>query len=77
MNAYDALKSAGAIAGVPMYKIGRELGKPDSYVSNGMARGSSPRCNTMAAMAEVCGYRLALVPVCSLPDDALVIDPAE
>ena len=36
MEAYEALKEAGNRVGVPMYKIGRALGKPDSYVSNGI-----------------------------------------
>lgn len=77
MDAYEALKRAGAIAGVSMNKVGRALGKPDSYVSNGVARGSSPQCNTMASMAAVCGYSLALVPSDAVPDDAFVIDPKE
>ena len=79
MDAYEALKEAGDRSGVPMYKIGRALGKTDSYVSNGMARGSSPRCDTMAKMAEACGHSLALVPGGDLPDSALVIgkDPRE
>lgn len=73
MDAYEALREAGERSGVPMYKIGRALGKTDSYVSNGIARGSSPRCDTMAKMAEVCGHSLALVPHEDVPDSALVI----
>ncbi|MCR8907701.1 hypothetical protein NW198_03615 [Thermophilibacter sp. ET337] len=73
MEAYEALKEAGNRVGVPMYKIGRALGKPDSYVSNGITRGSSPRCDTMAKMAGVCGYGLALVPIQDMPESALVI----
>lgn len=75
MDAYEALKEAGERTGVPMYKVGRALGKTDSYVSNGVARGSSPRCDTMAKMAGVCGYGLALVPEADMPDSALVIGP--
>lgn len=77
MEAYEALKQAGAVAGVSMNKIGRALGKSDSYVAKGIARGSSPQCNTMASMAAVCGYSLALVPSDAVPGDALVIDPKE
>lgn len=74
MDAYEALKEAGARSGMPMYKVGRALGKTDSYVSNGIARGSSPRCDTMAKMAEVCGHELALVPSDDMPESALRID---
>lgn len=73
MQAFEALKEASEKSGVPMYKIGPAMGRPSSYVSTGMARGSSPRCDTMAKMAEVCGYALALVPTGDLPESALVI----
>ncbi|MEG2025140.1 MAG: hypothetical protein RRZ85_06290 [Gordonibacter sp.] len=51
------------------------MDKPDSYVSSAISRGSVPRCDTMARMADVCGYSLALVPRDAVPPDALVIDP--
>lgn len=73
MQAFEALKEASEKSGVPMYKIGPAMGKPASYVSTGMSRGSSPRCDTMAKMADVCGYSLALVPKADLPGSALVI----
>lgn len=76
MQAFEALREASERAGVPMYKIGPAMGKPASYVSTGMARGSSPRCDTMAKMAGVCGYGLALVPVEEMPESALVIGDA-
>lgn len=74
MDALDALKEAAARSGVPLRQIGRELGKPDNYVNNSISRGSVPRCDTMAKMAEVCGHSLALVPDGDLPDSALKID---
>lgn len=73
MDAYEALVRAGEKAGVPMYKIGPSIGKTRSYVSNGMARGSSPTCAKMAEMAGVCGYGLALVPLADMPGTAFVI----
>lgn len=79
MDAFDALKEAASRSGMPLRQIGRALGKPDNYVNNSMSRGSTPRCDTMAKMAEVCGHNLALVPSGDLPDSALVIgdDPRE
>lgn len=73
MDAFDALKEAASRSGKPLRQIGRELGKPDNYVNNSMSRGSTPRCDTMAKMAEVCGHSLALVPFEDVPDSALVI----
>lgn len=73
MDAYDALREAANREGVPLRQIGRELGKPDNYVNSAMSRGSVPRCDTMAKMAEVCGHSLALVPFEDVPDSALVI----
>lgn len=77
MEAFEALRIASGKADIPDYKIGPSMGKPASYVSNGRTRGSSPRCNTMAAMLEVCGYSLAAIPKTDIPDTALVIDPPE
>lgn len=77
MQAYDALKHAAKEAGVPLTHIGPAMGKPSTYVNNGITRGSSPQCNTMAAMLDVCGYKLAAVPHADVPDSALVIDPPE
>lgn len=77
MEAFEALRVASEQAGIPDYKIGPAMGKPTSYVSNGRTRGSSPRCNTMAAMLGVCGYSLAAIPHADVPDTALVIDPPD
>lgn len=77
MDAYDALKAAARESGVPIYKIGRALDKPDSYVSSAVSRGSIPRCDNMALMAGVCDYSLALVPSDDIPKNAFVIDPRE
>lgn len=77
MDAFEALQKAGDAKGITMYRVSKALGKPNSYISNSKSRGSSPKCDTMASMAEVCGYSLALIPSDNVPDDALVIDPKE
>lgn len=76
MDAYNALRVAADRGGVSLASIGRVMGRPDNYVSNNISRGSIPRCDTMARMADVCGYKLALVPPDELTEGALVIDPA-
>ena len=75
MESMDALRIAASRSDTSITSIGASMGKSDSYVSATASRGSVPRCDTMAAMADVCGYRLALVPRGDLPDTALVIDP--
>ena len=77
MEAYEALKEAAKRSDVPLYRIGREIGRNDAYVNSAMSRGSTPRCDTMAKMAAVCGHGLALVPVEDMPESALVIGGEE
>lgn len=76
MDAYSALRIAAERGGVSLARIGRVMGRPDNFVSNNISRGSIPRCDTMARMADVCGYKLALVPADELTTGALVIDPS-
>lgn len=75
MQAIEAVRTAAANSGTPITHIGRSMGKRDNYVSATTRRGSSPQCDTAAAMLEACGYALAAVPVDDLPPSALVIDP--
>ena len=76
MKAYEAVKRAAELAGVSLAKASRSLDKPDNYISNGAARGSTPKADTLAAMLGACGYVLAAVPAEDVPASALVVDPA-
>lgn len=75
MEAFEAIKAAAAAAGVPTTHIGPAMDKTPGYVANAAARGSAPRVDTMARMADVVGYALALVPSHDVPPGAIVIDP--
>ena len=75
MDAIDAVKTAAAVSGTPITHIGPAMGKGRNYVSAIALRGSSPQCNTAAAMLAACGYSLVVVPSDSVPAGALVIDP--
>lgn len=77
MQAIEAIKTAAARAGVPVTHIGPAMGKRANYVSSIASRGSSPQCDTAAAMLQACGYALAAVPADELTSSALVIDPAD
>lgn len=74
MYANDALKQAAATAGVPITHIGPALGKAPNYVNNSTSRGSTSRCDTMAAMLNVCSYVLVAVPREDVPATAIELD---
>ena len=75
MDAYEVVRHAATRGGVSLAGIGRAMGKPGNYVSNGAARGSTPKADTLAAMLAPCGYVLAAMPRDDAPASALVIDP--
>lgn len=77
MNAYEAVKRAAENKGISTNSIGRALGRADSYVASGATRGSTPKADTLAAMLDVCGYKLAAMPSDDVPGSALVIDPPD
>ena len=75
MNTPNLIRQAVSQADISMISASRAMGKNDNYFASVVARGSTPKADTLAAMLDVCGYSLAAVPNASLPDDALVIDP--
>ena len=77
MDAMDALKQAANNAGIPLMHIGRKMGVADNYVNKTIARGSVPKCDTMARMLGVCGYVLAAIPNNDIPNNAIVITADE
>lgn len=77
MDAYSAVRAMSKDSSITLYAISKALGKSANYINNGASRGSIPRCDTMARMADVCGYKLALVPADELTKGALVIGPSD
>lgn len=73
MYAMDALKEAAKRQGIPTTHIGRKMGLSDNYVSKISSRGSTPQCDTMARMLDVCGYGLYCIPLDDAPNDAIQI----
>ena len=57
--------------------ISLELGKSPTWLSATLARPGSSEATTVAAIADACGYSLALVPPSDVPPSAIVIDPPE
>lgn len=75
MKAYEAVKEAANNKGIPLTRVSTGMGRPSNYIHTGMARGSTPKADTLAAMLDVCGYALAAVPLEDVPPTALRIDP--
>lgn len=73
----QVIRTVSRLSGVSLNSIGRAMGRPDSYVSSGIARGSVPKADTLAAMLHVCGYCLCAVPIDDVPASAVIIDPTE
>ena len=74
MDAMNALKQAAINSGVPLTHIGVAIGKSRQYVHATIRKGSTPTCGNMAAMLDVCGYKLAAIPSDNIPSNALIID---
>lgn len=77
MNTPDLIRDAVSKAGISMISASRAMGKNDNYFASVVARGSTPKADTLAAMLGVCGYSLAAIPHADVPGTALVIDPPE
>lgn len=74
MYAMDALKIAAEKSGKSLYAISIGIGKSRQYVNSVITRGSTPQCNTMSRMLEVCGYQLVAISKDRVTSDMLVID---
>ena len=73
MYAMNAIKQICKERGISARKIGREMGMGDNYVARIVNRGSTPQCDTMARMLDVCGYGLFAIPYEDVPESALQI----
>ncbi len=77
MYAMETVKQAAKNAGLSMDAIGLNMGLSRQYVSNTIARGSTPKADTLAKMLDVCGYGLYAMPKDKAPKDALQITPKD
>lgn len=62
MDTLQALTTMLDASGVTPYAAARALGRGSSYVSGMVWRGSCPSADLLARLADVCGWRLALLP---------------
>ncbi|MBR3224385.1 MAG: helix-turn-helix domain-containing protein [Atopobiaceae bacterium] len=79
MNANDAMRAMIEASGKSGRQVAREIGRSESFVSSTLAQGVCPRVDTLARVAEACGYEIVIVPkdvACSLVDgsDRIVVE---
>lgn len=61
MQAFGAMCAIIRSSGISRSKVGLLMGKSDGYIHQTISRGSIPRADTLAEIADVCGYNLVLV----------------
>ena len=74
MKAILVVDTVAKLEGVKYSEINRALGKTSGYFNATKNRGSTPRCDIIAKMLEVCGWRLVAVPAKDVPKSAIVFD---
>lgn len=56
----DAIRMMMEASGISAGDLSRALGRSRGYITALLAHGGSPRVDTLAAIAEICGYSLEL-----------------
>ena len=77
MNAIEIVYEAARRAGMSTSSIGPKIGKNRAYVARMKNAGSDPSTANAARMLEACGWSLIAMPADEVPQNALVISPAE
>lgn len=79
MDTLSAVNSVIRDSGLTSRRVSQMMGKSESYMSAAIAqskrKGGGFNSATLAELADVCGYKLALVPRDRVPESAVVIDP--
>ena len=71
MNTIDAIRRMCDESGKSTTQVSTEIGRTRSFVGSTLTRQSVPRANTLALIAQACGYRLVL----ESDTDRIQIDP--
>lgn len=77
MNTNEAITAILRASGKNKKQVSLALGRSPAWLSSTLSRPGSSEATTVAAIAGVCGYSLALVPPADLPGSAITIDPPE
>lgn len=76
MQLYDVINRMIGDSGMTVYAVEKARDK-GNYLNRGKSRGSILKCNLVSQTAEICGYKLALVPRESVTAECLTIDPEQ
>ena len=60
MKTLEAIQHMLDVSGMPKTELSRRMGKARTFVSSTISKGSTPRADTLAAMARHMGYTLVL-----------------
>ena len=60
MKTTDAITHMIKVSGMPKSELSRRMGKARTFVASTISKGSTPRADTLAAMARHLGYTLLL-----------------
>lgn len=75
MNATDSIRELARRGGLSYRALSMQMGRSEMFIGTTIAKGSIPKADTLAAIADVCGYTLALVPKSAeMPADAIIVD---
>ena len=61
MHTNDAIRHMCDKSGKGSTIVSRDIGRVSSFVGTILSRGSVPKADTLAEIAEACGYELALI----------------
>jgi DNA-binding phage protein len=62
VNANDVMRAMIETSGKSGRQVAREIGRSESFVSSTLAQGVCPRADTLARVADACGYKIVIVP---------------
>ena len=75
MDTNEVMRAMVDSAGMSRRAASLAMGRSDNWLRNTLARPGSSTADSVALLADVCGWSLCVVPSDSVPPGALVIDP--
>lgn len=60
MNTRDAIERMCELGGKSQRTVSKEIGRNPTFLGTTLSKGSVPRVDTMAKVAEACGFELVL-----------------
>ena len=61
MYTNEAIRHMCEVSGKGSTIVSKDIGRVSSFVGTILSRGSVPKADTLAEIAEACGYQLALI----------------